>query len=135
MTYLISSLVVVWLCGLLFIAGQYLNNVRLVLNNILPDARSAEPQPSQPHWSRETAVTALDAVFVGPVLGLGILLARYFFSLGRFEGCRITNIDPARLTVLGRAHLERAIRHERIMFAWIGAGCIILVWAAFYFDL
>lgn len=135
MMYLVSSLVVIWLCGLLFFAGQYLNNVRLVLNTIILDARSAEPQPSQPHWPRETAVTALDAVFIGPVLALGILLARYFFSLDRFEGGRITKIDPARLTVLGRAHLERAIRHERIMFGWIGAGCVILVWAAFYFNL
>jgi len=33
MTYLVSALVVVWFGGVLFLAGQHLNDIRVVLNH------------------------------------------------------------------------------------------------------
>ncbi|MCS3726492.1 hypothetical protein [Bradyrhizobium betae] len=38
MTFPVVVLVVIWILGLLFIAGLYLNDVRVVLNNISPGA-------------------------------------------------------------------------------------------------
>jgi hypothetical protein len=42
MTYLVTSLIVLWLGGLLFFAGQALNDMRLVLNNLVPGTRYSE---------------------------------------------------------------------------------------------
>jgi hypothetical protein len=36
-------------------------------------------------------------------------------------------IDPTRLTEAGRAHLERAIRTEKVMFIWMVDGFIFVV--------
>jgi hypothetical protein len=41
MTYLLAGIIVIWLCGLLFLVGQYLNDIRVVLNNLAPDAHHA----------------------------------------------------------------------------------------------
>jgi hypothetical protein len=90
MIYLAIGLTVVWLAGLLFLAGQALNDIRVALNNLTPDARYSD--------------------FVS---GVKIKL--------------VSKISPARLTDLGRQHQRRAIRHERIMFAWAIGGLILLV--------
>jgi len=42
MIYLAAGLIVVWLAGLLFFAGQALNDIRVVLNNLAPDARYSD---------------------------------------------------------------------------------------------
>jgi hypothetical protein len=132
MTYLVSALVVVWFGGVLFLAGQHLNDIRVVLNHIEPGASSAGTQPLQPRWSHETGITLLDAVFIGPILAIGVLLARRFLKLDGFAGRRASKIDPACLTEAGRVHLGNAIRHERIMFAWSAVGCILLVLVGSY---
>jgi hypothetical protein len=96
MMYLVTGLIVVWFAGLLFLAGQQLNDIRLVLNNLAPGARYSD------------------------------------FSDVSFLGFRIvaSRINPAGLTETGRAHLKKAIRNERIMFAWMVSGFLLLVWAS-----
>jgi hypothetical protein len=42
MIYLATGLMVVWFAGLLFLTGQALNDIRLVLNDLAPDARYSD---------------------------------------------------------------------------------------------
>jgi hypothetical protein len=95
MIYVVTSLIVIWLAGLLVLAGQALNDIRLVLNNLTPDARYSD------------------------------------FASG-FRLRLVSRIKPASLTDLGRQQQGRAIRHERIMFAWVIGGLILLVSYFFY---
>lgn len=133
MTFALIGLIVVWLCGLLFLAGQHLNDIRLVLNNIAPEARSAD-RPSQPRLLR-AAVTTLPFTlsFQDLVAAAAMLLIGRSFGLDRSNAYRITSIDPALLTEAGRVHLKRTIRQERILIGWMLGGFILLACASTYF--
>jgi hypothetical protein len=56
--------------------------------------------------------------------------ARYTgLTWNRWKFMRITQIDPALLTETGLGHLKTAVRHERIIMAWLFGGSIPLAWA------
>ena len=105
MTYLPGSLVALWFGGLIFFAGRALNDTRLILNNLAPDAK---------YWE------------AGAEKNFGVLGTRF-----RMQG---TAIDPALLTDVGRQHLKRAIRNERIMFAWAVGGFFLSTGCYSYFK-
>ena len=42
MTYLATCLMIIWIAGLLYLAGRWMNDLRLVLNSLTPDARLAD---------------------------------------------------------------------------------------------
>lgn len=91
--YVVIGLIGIWVAGLLFFVGQTLNDIRVALNNLAPDARYSD------------------------------------YSYVDFTGFRlklVSKINPAWLTDVGRQHQAKAIRHERIMFAWIIGGLIFL---------
>ena len=102
MSYLATALITGWIIGLLFLIGQMLNDIRLILNNLAPGEGYAG------HW----LVTPLS-------IGWRI---------------RATWVDPSRLTDVGRLHQKTAIRHERIMFAWMIVGFILIVGTYSYFN-
>ena len=130
MNFALVGIIVAWLCGLLFLAGQHLNNIRLVLNSLAPEARTAD-RPLQPK-SPPTAVTALSLTFSiwDLLVAAAVLLAGRSFGLDRSNAYRITGIDPALLTEAGRVHLKRTVRQERILIAWMLVGFLLLVWAS-----
>lgn len=133
MTYLLAGIIVAWLCGLFFLAGRYLNDIRLVLNNIAPEAPS-ENRPSQPRLLR-AAVTILPFTlsFQDLVAAAAMLLIGRSFGFDRSNAYRITSIDPALLTETGRVHFGGAVRRERILIGWMIGGFILLVWASTHF--
>jgi hypothetical protein len=105
MSYLPGTVVALWFGGLIFFAGRSLNDTRLILNNLAHDAK---------YWE------------AGAEKNFGVLGTRF-----RMQG---TAIDPALLTDVGREHLKRAIRNQRVMFAW-GLGGFILSASCFsYFK-
>jgi hypothetical protein len=130
MTYLLAGLVTIWLCGLLFLAGQHLNDIRVLLNNLAPDAQSSERRSPPPQWLLyATASTVpfapsfLDLTFLAAMLLLG-----RFFNFDQAKAYSLANFDPALLNETGRNHLKRVSRHQLIMLAWAIAGLILIVW-------
>lgn len=88
MTYLVGSLVAVWFCGLVFLAGRGLNLARLVLNNLQPGAT---------------------------YFGKGDV--KSFTLLGGEFRIQATAIDPSLLTELGKSYQKQARQNDRVMFA------------------
>jgi hypothetical protein len=128
MTYVVAGLIVIWFCGLLFLAGQFLNDLRLIYNNIAPGAQSISESPSDPLWKR---------ILMGSLAFLLDFAALSYFwgLLNHFD--RVTSswiADPARLTETGLFHLKKATRHMQIAFAWVPAGVLLIIWASFYFN-
>ena len=108
MTYLATSLSVVWLAGLLFLIGRTLNFIQLVYNNFAPGKK---------RWEDRT-------------------FFRFYFLSFRFL-TDTSAIDPASLTEVGRQYRNRAIRNDWILRAWAIGGFIpvwALVWAFSYFK-
>ncbi|ERF85667.1 hypothetical protein JQ559_00965 [Bradyrhizobium viridifuturi] len=70
----------------------------------------------------------------GPGIAVAMRVFGRIFNLGDFRGVRPTQIDPARLTEDGREHLARAIRNERILYMWLAAGSVLLIYAVYYFK-
>lgn len=130
MTYVATSLIVVWVCGILFFAGQQLNDMRVIYNNFVPGAQAKSAQSSQTGWPRRVlAFVPFDPP--GLLLGLlGLLLDRAFRH-ERFDGYRAFSIDPELLTETGRAQLRKSIRHGWIMLAWVVGGFVLI---ACYFS-
>lgn len=126
MTYFAMSLVVVWLTGLLLIAGLYLNDIRLVLNNVAA-GKPAGASPLQPPRAIFTA-----PIFFVPLVGLvADILYMAWLLLGRssrMSGGLIGGTDPNSLNETGRIHLRRTIRHEWMMLGWIVGGFILMLW-------
>lgn len=131
MTYLAISLVVAWICGLIVLTLQSLNDIRLILNNLIPNARPTADQPSQAQLMREAA-TSLPFGAQGLALGISTLLIGRLFNLDHWKGFRITKIDPALVNETGLVYLKRAIYRERIFSIWIIAGLIIVGWTSYY---
>lgn len=134
MTFVLVGIIVAWLCGLLFLAGQHLNDIRLVLNNIAPEARSSD-QPSQSRLLSAAATSLpLSSSLQNFSLMAVMLLIWHSFRLDRLFVSRISSIDPARLTETGHVHLKRTVRRERILIAWMVGGFILLICAAIYLQ-
>lgn len=89
-------LVAVWFGGLIFFAARSLNNSRLVLNNVAPGKN---------YWGTVN-------------FGDPVLYNRFIISGA--------SVDPAILTDVGRQHLKKAIRNQRIMFGWALCGFILI---------
>jgi hypothetical protein len=104
MSYLATGLIIAWGAGLLFLVGRALNFTRVVYNNI---------SPGKNYWKPAS------------------IFRFYFFSFHFTEDMKAT--DPASLTETGRDYREKVIRNDRIIFAWILAGFVLIVWASRYF--
>jgi hypothetical protein len=130
MTYLLAGVVVIWLCGVLFFTGQHLNDVRVVLNNLSPDAQPSERQTPPPQ--RIFCMTATTLPLVPSYLGVTFLAA--MLLLGRFSNFDPTkahglaNFDPALLNEAGHSHLKKVSRHQLIMLAWVIVGLALITW-------
>src|SRR6266566_3095166 len=58
-----------------------------------------------------------------------------FTILGFRPDISASSVDPASLTELGKLYQRKAIRNERVMFAWMAGGFILVVWASSYFKM
>ena len=99
MSSIVIGLIALYIVGTLVLAGLYLNDVRRVYNNFIPGAL-------------QTA----------PIKWLGADSSLLWLSLH----FRFSRIDPDLLTEIGRTHRNRAIRHERLIFAWFICGFIVI---------
>ena len=130
MTHLLAGIIVVWLCGLLFLVGQHLNDIRVLLNNLAPDAQPSEGRSPPPQ--RLLYVTASTLPFVPSYLGVTflatMLLLGRFFNFDPTKAYSLANFDPALLNETGRNHLKMISRHQVIMLSWAIAGLIPVVW-------
>src|SRR5215472_17368247 len=97
MSYILASLIAMWICGLLFLAGLLLNDARVIYNNLVPGAlpRIGEPWRSrEPRWWH--------AIGLLPLSTADIVLVPALFLIGRASGldrvsCRISGVNPALL--------------------------------------
>jgi hypothetical protein len=99
MAYLADGLTAVWVVGILVLAAVHLNDIRRLLNNLVPSA------PLSGHiwnWSRRKH--------------------------------SLIKIDPALLNEAGRAYRTKAIRNERIMFAWMFGGFFLTACIHYYMN-
>lgn len=120
MTYLAIGVIVVWVGGLLFLAGLYLNDMRLVLNSYAPGEGPTEDSLQLP-----PAYAVVAAFFVPSIVDL--LVATALLLSGRSARHRLghfAKFDRSQLTEAGRAHLQKAVRHEQVFFAWIIGGVL-----------
>jgi hypothetical protein len=101
MSNLAISLVVIWSCGLIFLAGRALNFIRLIYNNLAP---------GKDHWKSRYSNRSI------------LLSLRYRTDASA--------IDPESLTEAGRQYRKGAIRNERIMLAWGICGIMLFAWAS-----
>jgi hypothetical protein len=127
MTYLAIGVVVAWLGGLLFLAGLYLNDIRLVLNSYAPGKG-----PTGDSLQLPPAYAVAAAFFVPNVVDL--LVAAALLLSGRSALNRLghfAKFDRSQLTEAGRAYLDKAVRHERIFFAFIVGGVVPIAWAVY----
>lgn len=131
MTPLLTGLVVVWLCGLLFLVGQYLNDIRIVFNNLNPEGTRS--QPSKPRWL-VTAATSVPTSFLDATFIAATLLICRFFKLERPKTPSFYNMDPALVNEAGQTHLKKAVRHELALFAWVLGGFAVFACATVYFQ-
>lgn len=119
MTYPFVVLIVVWVCGLLFFAGQQLNDVRVVLNNLAPDASPAESLAPRPE--RIAFIAAGTLPFLPSWLGItylvAILLLGRLFNFDPTRSYSLASIDPALLNATGRDYLKKVSRHQLITLA------------------
>lgn len=100
MAYILDALAAIWVIGTLILAGLHLNDIRRILNNLVPGAP-----------------------FVGELLS---------WKLPR-RG-RITKIDPEFLNEAGRAHLAKAVWHERISIVWMFGGFFLVSGVHYYMN-
>ena len=133
MTYVFVSLIVAWICGLLFLAGLCMNDLRLVLNNLLPGAAGSPP----PRNGLLDHVAGIAPVVIShPAVFLAALLLQIarLTRLDRLNSTIFSSINPAELNEAGRGYLEAAIKHERMLFVWGGGGVVLLIFAAVHFQ-
>ncbi|WP_298279490.1 hypothetical protein [uncultured Bradyrhizobium sp.] len=136
MGYMLSGLIAGWLCGLYLLASLNVRDERRIVSHISPDEqmRPQDVRPSQAAAVRKGGLWLFDALFVGPGIAVAARVFGRIFNLGDSSGVRPTQIDPARLTEDGREHLARAIRNERMLYVWLAAGSVLLIFAGFYFK-
>jgi hypothetical protein len=133
MTYVLAVLAVIWICGLIFVTGQYLNDLRVVLNNVLPGAQLSLLL-QRPNWARNAAGVVSVPTLEGLVLAGAALTVGRVFKLDHLE-CRISKCNPACLTEAGRLHLNNVARHERFALAWMLGGVAAVVLLSTYSSL
>lgn len=129
MTYLVAVLVLIWVCGLLLVAGRYLNDMRVVFNNVVPGAQ-VTLLPLRPNWVRDAAglVSLADLIFAGLALTVGRLL-----KLDRWDSASLSRCDPTCLTEAGQLHLKRVAGHERFALGWMAGGLLLLaLWSTWH---
>lgn len=132
MTYFVTVLVLIWICGLLLVAGRYLNDLRVVLNNVVP-GEEVTMLPRRPNWLRDAAGVAplaslTDLIFAGLALTVGRVL-----RLERWDSAHLSNCDPACLTEAGQVHLKRVAGHERFALGWmIGGLALLALWGSYH---
>lgn len=121
MTLVLTILAAIWVCGLLLIAGLYLNDLRVVLNSVAPGAQMSM-LPARPRWMHETtAIVSLASLEILLLTVVSLTIGRVL-KMGHAASIRISQCDPACLTDTGRLHLANAARHERLALAWSIAG-------------
>lgn len=126
MTLALIILAAIWVCGLLFVAALYLNDLRLVLNSVAPGAQMSM-LPARPHWMNETTAIVSLASLEALLLTVVSLTIGRVLKLDHAASVRISQCDPACLTDAGRLHLANAARHERFALAWSIAGIASIV--------
>lgn len=126
MTLALTILAAIWGCGLLLIAGLYLNDLRVVLNNVAPGAQMST-LPARPRWMHQTAAIVSLGSFETLLLTAISLTIGRVLKLDSAASVRISQCDPACLTDAGRLHLASAARHERFALAWVVAGIASIV--------
>src|SRR3954466_4425931 len=62
MSFPVALFAVIWVLGLLLIAGLYLNDLRVVLNNVSPGAQMSM-LPARPSWMHQTTAIVSLASF------------------------------------------------------------------------
>lgn len=126
MTYLVAIFIAIWVFGLLFLSGHYLNDLRVVLNNVAPNAQIST-LPRRPDWtSGAAAIVSLASLESLLLAGVALTIGR-IFKLDGFETWRISRCDPACLNEAGRRQLDSAARHERFALIWVAAGLAAIV--------
>lgn len=60
MTYLSIALIVVWLAAVLFFCGRYLNDLRLVMNNLTPEAGYSDFMKPARFWRYHFRFSGVD---------------------------------------------------------------------------
>ncbi len=128
MTYVFASLIVVWICGLLFLAGLCMNDLRLVLNNLVPGA-TGSPPPRTGVLDHVVGIAPFAIPHPGVFLAALLLQIAHLTRLDRVRSTLFSNINPSELNEAGRSYFEAGIKHERMFMVWIVAGFILLVFA------
>jgi hypothetical protein len=129
MSYVLAGLITVWICGLLFLAGVLLNDLRMIYNNLFPGAQSRIGEPWRPsEWRWWHAIVFL------PLNAADIVMMPAMFLIGRASGLDrvsplITGVNPALLNDIGVIQWKKAIRHELITVAWAIAGITFIAWS------
>jgi hypothetical protein len=132
-TYSLAVLIVIWLCGLLFFAGQHLNDLRVVLNNLAPGAPPSESPAPRPERVLFMAASTLPLFpsYLGIMYLAAMLLLGRLFNFDPTKSYSLANIDPALLNEAGRNHLKRVSRHQLITLAWASAGLVLITWMSY----
>jgi hypothetical protein len=130
MGYILGSLFFIWVCGLLFLAGLLLNDVRVIYNNLLP---GTQPRIGEPWRPRE--LRWWHAIALLPLSAADIVVVPAMFLIGRAFGhdrisFRIAGVNPALLNETGLAQQKKAIRHEWITVAWAIGGVVLISWTS-----
>lgn len=132
-THSLAALTVIWLCGLLFFAGQHLNDIPVALNNLALDASPSDNPAPRP--GRGRFMTADIALFFPSYLGIvclpAMLLLGRLFKFDLNKSYSLTGIDPALLNEVGRNHLKRVSRHQLIAFVWAISGLALITWISY----
>lgn len=126
MTFPVAHFAVIWVLGLLFITGLYLNDLRVVLNNVAPGAQISM-LPANPTLLHKTAAIASIAWLEALLLAASSLTMGRLFKLDRQASVLISRCDPTCLTEAGRLHLANAARHERFALVWSIAGIASII--------
>ncbi|WP_027566648.1 hypothetical protein [Bradyrhizobium sp. URHA0013] len=126
MSFPVALFAVIWVLGLLLIAGLYLNDLRVVLNNVTPGAQMSM-LPAHPTWVNKTAAIVSVAWLEALLVAAASLTIGRLFKLDRPASVLISRCDPSCLTEAGRLHLANAARHERFALAWVIAGIASII--------
>lgn len=133
MTYVFASLIVAWLCVLLFLAGLCMNDMRLVLNNLAPGATGSQPPPA---GMLDKVVGIAPFAIPHPAVFLAALLLQiaHLTRLDRLKSTLFSSINPAELNEAGRSYLKAGIKHERMLIVWVVGGFILLIVTVSHFQ-
>lgn len=121
----------IWILSLLGVAGLYLNDLRIVLNNVAPGARMSI-LPAHPTCVHKAVAIASVAWLEALLIAAASLTIGRLFKLDRHAAMLISRCDPSCLTEAGRLHLANAAQHERFALAWAMVGIPSIIAARFF---